>query len=385
MKWKPPGSAESGIFLYLLTFSLPLPIDLGLLGLAICGSHTALSRTPRFSYPARLGLPPFLLAVGLGCLLSPDQTRALHLMLALIPATLIYLLLAGYFERRHTSTLAWVLTTFPLGLGGWLLITAILHPDQSPSEWITASGLTAFRVPNDTVLFAILLPFPLALLGGVGHRSRWLCWSALAVVLLLAVIYRSRLTLLVSTVTVGTFFLLAGTPYRRRLLRRLAFLAVSILVLDGVLGFRLSGKFLSTWSSRLPLWLAAWHMFLDAPGLGHGTGSYLGLYRQYLDPADLPAWIVFDQRLTPWAHNLYLELLAELGLAGFLSFLGLVSLPLRNLLAFQEKTIFGYAFIAAFVGFSIAALFELSLWRQWVGLTLLTIIGWMSSNQHCSK
>ncbi|WP_317705759.1 O-antigen ligase family protein [Methylomarinovum caldicuralii] len=383
MKWKPPGSAESGIFFYLLTFALPLPIDLGLLGLAVCGSHAALSRAPRFSYPAWLGLPPFLLSAGLGCLLSPDQTRALHLMLALIPATMIYLLLAGYFERRHTSTLAWVLTALILDLGGWLLITAILHPGQSPPEWVIASGLTAFRVPNDIVLFAILLPFPLALLDGAGHRSRWLCWSALAVVLLLTVIYRSRLTLLVSTVTVGTFFLLAGK--RWQLLRGLAFLAVSVLVLDGVLGFRLSGKFLSTWSSRLPLWLTAWRMFLDAPGLGHGTGSYLSLYRQYLDPADLPAWIVFDQRLTPWAHNLYLELLAELGLVGFLSFLGLVSLPLRNLLAFPEKSLFEYAFIAALAGFSIAALFELSLWRQWVGLTLLTIIGLMSSDQHCGQ
>jgi O-antigen ligase len=59
---------------------------------------------------------------------------------------------------------------------------------------------------------------------------------------------------------------------------------------------------------RLPAWQAALAMWRDAPLLGHGWGSYESLWPAY---ADHPTGLYFQH-----AHNEYLQLLAEAGLAG---------------------------------------------------------------------
>ncbi|HLJ87253.1 MAG TPA: O-antigen ligase family protein [Candidatus Angelobacter sp.] len=67
--------------------------------------------------------------------------------------------------------------------------------------------------------------------------------------------------------------------------------------------------------SRLALWAAAGSMFLDHPVLGVGYGNYRSLYHDYI-PGSAP-----DQLD---AHNLYLQLLSETGLIGFLVFAALI-------------------------------------------------------------
>ncbi|HEY6270585.1 MAG TPA: O-antigen ligase family protein [Terriglobales bacterium] len=66
-----------------------------------------------------------------------------------------------------------------------------------------------------------------------------------------------------------------------------------------------------TQTTRLALWTAAGMMFLGHPVLGVGFGDYRSLYNDYLPgvrPNELDA------------HNLYLQLLAETGVVGFLIF-----------------------------------------------------------------
>lgn len=79
--------------------------------------------------------------------------------------------------------------------------------------------------------------------------------------------------------------------------------------------------------------LAAVHMFLNHPYLGVGPGNYPVLYTQYsaaiaLDPR--------DEGRHP--HNLYLESLAETGLAGGLLLLTLIALALRG--AWRARRVF---------------------------------------------
>lgn len=362
-----------------MTFALPLPLDIGLLGLAFLGSWTALSGAPRFPPGTLIAPLPLALVVGMGTLTSPAPDRSLHLSFALIPACAVYLLICGYFRLRQLAGLCLISTLTIWGLGGWLLTIAVSHPASLPDEWIRQSHLTAFKVPNDVVFFQILLPFSLALLKLQPRFSpkSWIALTAIVISVALAAVYRSRLAVLVAgSGSVAFFALQRETKY---LLPTALALTTGIVLADAAFGFKLLEKFLTSWTSRLPLWLAAWRMFLQSPLIGQGIGSYLLHYQDFLDLAHLPAWIVFDPRLTPWAHNLYLEVLAELGMLGMLSLIALLWLALqtrpRHPQNCQPKKILACAAKAALFAFCLSSFFELSLWRQWVGLTFLLIIG----------
>ena len=72
--------------------------------------------------------------------------------------------------------------------------------------------------------------------------------------------------------------------------------------------------------SRLAIWGGAFTVFARSPVLGTGFGNLRGLMGGLLNLPD--GW-------TGDAHNLYLELLAETGLMGFLAFGALIFLALR--------------------------------------------------------
>ena len=57
-------------------------------------------------------------------------------------------------------------------------------------------------------------------------------------------------------------------------------------------------------------------MFQNAPWLGNGPSTYKTLYPVYIQTMNFPEWVVMDPwgGAVPWAHNLYLELLAERGM-----------------------------------------------------------------------
>jgi O-antigen ligase len=71
--------------------------------------------------------------------------------------------------------------------------------------------------------------------------------------------------------------------------------------------------------SRLMLWNTAWGYFIGSPVMGVGWGNFVGLYG-----SDLSS---FSDWLPPGvleAHNIYLQLLAETGLCGFVAFFYLI-------------------------------------------------------------
>jgi hypothetical protein len=82
----------------------------------------------------------------------------------------------------------------------------------------------------------------------------------------------------------------------------------------------------------------------------------------------------------PWAHNLYLEVLAERGIVGFAA-LGV--LLVRGLTiawhtqhaASAEARLLGAGALGGFIGLCGAAAVELSLLREWVVVMLFTFLG----------
>jgi O-antigen ligase len=71
-------------------------------------------------------------------------------------------------------------------------------------------------------------------------------------------------------------------------------------------------------SIRLVLWGIAWNFFTGSPLLGVGWGNFSALYGSYV--TDI-SWIPAGQFEV---HNIYLQLLAETGLAGFSAFFLLI-------------------------------------------------------------
>ena len=79
-------------------------------------------------------------------------------------------------------------------------------------------------------------------------------------------------------------------------------------------------------SDRTPMWNHAWHMFLAHPWIGAGWGDYA--YNQYVQ-TDVLGNVIMSMN----AHNIVLDLLAKVGLAGLLA----VVLPCVGLLVASWK------------------------------------------------
>jgi O-antigen ligase len=137
------------------------------------------------------------------------------------------------------------------------------------------------------------------------------------------------------------------------------------------------------WSreGRIGLYLTAWQMFLDAPLFGLGNFTFGIHYPSYLERISLPGGYVPELRYIPWAHNLYLEALAERGLFGLLSFLALIaslaSRVARGLCAAQsvELRAVRLALITSLVILLAMGLFDLTFLKDWVSFLFLLIAG----------
>lgn len=107
--------------------------------------------------------------------------------------------------------------------------------------------------------------------------------------------------------------------------------------------------------------LSAWYMFLDHPVLGVGLQNYNREYQNYA--RDIGLEFRRDDRS---AHSLYLEIVAELGILGLLSFSALIIGCIWNLyqasLLFDAANLHSYstlctAFAIGIIGYFIAAIF----------------------------
>jgi O-antigen ligase len=170
-----------------------------------------------------------------------------------------------------------------------------------------------------------------------------------------------------------------GTLWAKRWIIVVATLLVVIIIgVDITQNFSLIHKFTSSWTGRLLPWLTAWYMFMDAPLLGNGIHTFGALYETYKQTIDIPASIPIDVHTMAWAHNLYLETLAEQGVVGITS-LGVV-LSHGLLLSWQIRTsklqdirIMNVGALASLLSFCLAAIFEISLIRYWC-VTILFLL-----------
>jgi len=387
-----PLSGLIGACAYIVGFTLPLPWNIPLLALVLMGACAAVSGARDGSRPSwpPVALPVlgFLATTGLSILLSEDVGRSIRLSAALLPSALLFLVIADHFQGiRDVRHLYLTFTAVALGLAAVLL----WHVGQR-QPWLHGIPRSAMRalaqevgspillVPNDASFLSVISPLSLVLL----VRKPYSPTGVLAALSLLAsacvvVILQSRTAIL--TMVISLVFTAALIQPRRRLVFGLACGLTSlalILLVDGLFAFPLMRKFIRQWygSGRIALWLAAWAMFVDAPWLGHGPHTFVLRYQAYLHNLGLSISSV----TIPWAHNLYLEVLAERGVVGFAA-LGV--LLVRGLTiawhtqhaASAEARLLGAGALGGFIGLCGAAAVELSLLREWVVVLLFTFLG----------
>ncbi len=185
-------------------------------------------------------------------------------------------------------------------------------------EWIGRA--TSFLGYSNSLAGYINLVLPFALACFVRGRGKWRNlggWTiGLGILALLSAQSVGGLGAFVSILVLAIFYI------ARNRLKSLVLLA-SICTLVGVIYF-LKPYLNPTHTAetigpdaivRLLLWSTAWGYFVHSPMTGVGWGNFVGLYGPDLSSvSDLVPAGVFE------VHNIYLQLLAETGLIGFLAF-----------------------------------------------------------------
>jgi O-antigen ligase len=374
-----------GVCAYLVGSAVPLTWDLPLAALVLSSIPVVIGDTrdgwiPRS--PLDLPVLGFVAVSGLSILLSEDVVHSAKLSAALLPAVLLYWVIAhSRWDPQQIRLFYLTFAVTGLGLASALWWTAWSHAwelGDSWQSWVPAVGSPLLLVPNDGTFLAVIFSFALVLL----YREPRSALGGLAVLSILMSIgalclLRTRVGILTMLLSLSCVLMLL----RSRLGLTCGFgVGLLVLLIDGLLGFPLIAKFGRFWDGRLSLWAAAWGMFLEAPLFGHGPHTFGRFYQTYLEGLRLPPWLPIDPSPVPWAHNLYIEVLAEqgiLGLAalGFLLASGWAAARHIRRGPIHEVRLWGTGAFAGFVSFCMAACIELTFKRQWVVITLFALLG----------
>jgi putative inorganic carbon (hco3(-)) transporter len=364
--------ARPELALYLLAFSVPYESlrELSLGGLTLGSTELLVMllalawllrlATDRERPPLRSGvalaLLPMLGVVLLSTLRATELGAAFKEVLRWVELLLVFLA-ACYLLRTPRQRAIMLAALLLAGVSEALLGLAQFLLRWGPESFLTGSFLRAygtFGQPNPYAGYlGTLLPLglALALVGWLepGARKSAGYWALLAALALLAMAFlasQSRGALLGLAAALAV---VGGLLSRRAALAVLGLACVGGLVLlfgafdllpsvvaerltqitsyFGVFDVRTVVLTPANWAvvERMAVWQAAWGEFEAYPFLGVGAGNYVSAYPAFA----MPGW----KDAMGHAHNLYLNILAEmgaLGLAGFLAFwLGSLLMVLR--------------------------------------------------------
>jgi len=338
-------------------------LALGALASALCGMLD-LQRPPS---PIERGLLYVLLACAVSVVFGVDPRHSLALSVPTLASALLWILIA----RARDATRMFVCTGLGLAAAaaiqiGLLLYTASREPGMTPARWVADAGAAWLVVPNDVAWIACALPLFASL--STRRASAVLC-VLLVAYLALSILVQSR-TGALAAVGVALPVVAAWVGQRRQRPRGHWLIAVAVVAACGMLTLLT----LASMRARIQLWSAAWAMFLDHPWTGAGLHDFVIGYRDYL-PATAE---LVDPRLTPWPHQLFLEIAAECGVIGILAASYLVAAVLRRALACVSVGPPQRALVAGLCGMLLLALVEATLLRQWVWLLGTTLCGLLS-------
>jgi O-antigen ligase len=187
---------------------------------------------------------------------------------------------------------------------------------------LAIAGL-ARRATTSAFYYAVVGVIVLSVVASLSRTGLIVLGSVVVVTLLLPARFffkrvSHKVTYFVVLGLAGFLVALAGAePFVKR--------ALTIFREHGVSGARGSG--------RIDLWRAAWHGFQEHPFVGLGAGNFRGQSADLLQTTPGVNNIGGNVALTnKYVHNMYLELLTELGIVGLVLFLLVLALTARYLL-----------------------------------------------------
>lgn len=144
-----------------------------------------------------------------------------------------------------------------------------------------------------------------------------------------------------------------------------AFIVHSLIVKDNLFSYFLTRLDMqsSSKTERIYIWKSAWKMFLDHPITGVGFGSFSLAYPYYKLPQARGQTMSF-------AHNLPLNLLAETGILGFITFTLLtLSFFWKGIKSYlKNKDLMLISLIGGFTAYMVHQLFDGTMWSLHLGI-----------------
>lgn len=222
----------------------------------------------------------------------------------------------------------------------------------------------------------VIIPIVLASTGGIAAPAmRWVVWGLLALLIACFVRVESQ-GAWIGLITAMGLIAVWGKSLRRRLLLG----GLLVLGMGGFFLYRL-GRLDSALTfadigmrDRLFMWQAGWRMFLDRPLVGQGLNTFMANYLTY--------WVGGEQQ-PRYAHNCFLQVAAETGLIGFMTFSGLLVSVMwqwwRSLSAMTNVSKSAHAVLiglgAALAGFLVQSAFDTNFYAMRQAVLFWTMAG----------
>ncbi len=279
--------------------------------------------------PLAIACCVFVLAQLVSTLFSVDRGMSAA---GLVPLSIGVLLL---FATRHAAShapsarvIVGALAAAPLIISCDVLVQRVVgHSPFSGEAPMGGRYQGSLPHPNDFALAAACLPFLLCVFARARLMPRVIGMLVVAALVLAAALLTQSRTAMGGAVLSMLVIAAVLLPSRARWIVPLFVVVVcaTAWALDAA-GFR--DRVLDTITARsegrLGIWLVAWRMFIEAPILGQGPHTFGLFYPRYLAVVHLPEGYEPLVGYIPWAHNVYLEFLAERGVVGFAALAALV-------------------------------------------------------------
>lgn len=319
----------------------------------------------------------FLLMALTATFFSIDHRQSINTQLPLLAGLMLYILVVDVIKTpQRLRVVMLVLPILAMIVVLVSLRTLLLVAAEKPLAAVRTLDSLLLVVPNDVLLLSVIMPLLLGAVWAMPSRSLLLL-SGVCFVLswVLCEMLQSRQA--VALLLLGQ--MLVVVLMRPRWAVPVAALLVAIgVLLDGLTGWHLAQKIFMF--PRTYVWHTAWTMFLDHPWTGQGPGLFGDLYFTFLAKAGYVLDTMPDRRPMLWAHNLYLEQLAERGMGGLLALLILLGASVSYAWRAWRQQVTNYITRPLAAGIFVAVLMlalsgiaEASLSRIWVSVLLLLL------------
>ncbi len=254
--------------------------------------------------------------------------------------------------------------------------------------WLLADRITGNQRIVFSLLLALAVVFAVIEARSLQSRRQRALWAAAALACGLGLVIQDRRSgMLALPLMLATLLVASQSGTTRRAAAIAAVLAGTVLAGLAVepvrtrfaqgwvelQAYRSTGDVATSMGMRARLLDQTWQMVREHPVIGHGVGSWRGLWRERVQGGEL-----LEAHTTP--HNEYLLVAQQGGVIGLMLFVAAIAAGLR---AAWRRGPAGHGVLMVWVAFALAALFNAALRDAKIALPLmlLGVLAWASTRE----